>query len=77
MGERYCSHLAGPRGGKRPDEIQALCFEFVKHEYTPDPELDVAIKVAAYENGIDTDQVLDVLAIVLRDRLLITIIDTD
>ncbi len=48
--------------GKRPDEIQALCFEFVKHEYTPDPELDVAIKVAAYENGIDTDQVLDVLA---------------
>ena len=63
--------------GKRPDEIQDLCFEYVRHEYEPSPEMEVEIKVAAYENGIDTYQVLDVLAVVLRDRLLVDIVDSD
>ena len=54
---------------KRPDEIQDFCFEYVK-DYKPDESLDRAIRVAAYNHGIDRSKVLDVLAIVLRDTLI-------
>lgn len=57
--------------GKRPDEIEEFCFAYVYGDgFQPDNEFDTAIRVAAYENGIDRAGVLDVLAITLRDELL-------
>lgn len=55
---------------KQPYEIQEFCFSYVKEEYEPDPDLSSKIGMAAYENGIDKDGVLDVLAIELRDALI-------
>ena len=53
----------------RADQIQEFCFTFVYGKHQPDSTLEEAISVAAYQNGIDTSQVLDVLAVVLRDEL--------
>ena len=54
--------------GMRPDQIREFGFQYV-YEYEPDPELAEEISIAADENGIDQTQVLDVLAVVLRDEL--------
>ena len=57
--------------GRRPDEIQDFCFGYVNgDEFQPDNAFDTAIKITAYENGVDRTGVLDVLAITLRDELL-------
>ena len=55
---------------KQPYEIQEICFEHVRKEFEPEGDLDSKIGMAAYENGIKRDEVLDVLAIELRDALL-------
>ena len=62
--------LAERAQGKQPQEIQELCFTYVTKEYTPDDAMDARIMTAAYENGIEREQILRVLAIELRDRLL-------
>ena len=56
--------------GKTPYEIQEMCFDYIRHQYNPPDEIDTLIKTCAYDNGIDRGQVVDVLAIELRDRLL-------
>jgi len=56
--------------GKPAYDIQELSFAFIRDEYRPGAEMDARIKQCAYENGIDRDGVLDVLAIELRDRLM-------
>ena len=56
--------------GKTPYEIQEMCFDYIRHEYKPPDEVDTLIKTCAYDNGIDRGQVVDVLAVELRDRLL-------
>ena len=56
--------------GMRPDQIHEFCFTYLYDEYQPDTALGDAISIAAYENGIDQTEVLDVLAIVLRDELM-------
>ena len=56
--------------GKRPYEIQEICFTYIYNEYQPDPEFDIAIREAAYEHGIDDRSVLAVLVIALRDEFL-------
>lgn len=55
---------------KPPYEIQEKCFDYVRHEYEPPEEVDSLIKTCAYDHGIDRGQVLDVLAVELRDKLL-------
>ena len=55
---------------KQPYEIQEFCFEYVKQQFSPDGDLDVKIGASAYENGIKRDEVLNVLAIELRDALI-------
>lgn len=63
--------LLGDRArGKRPDEIQELCFEYIYDEFRPSAELETAISVNAYDNGVNKEQVLSVLAVVLRDELI-------
>ena len=54
--------------GKDPYEIQELCFAYVRGEYEPPQELEVLIRMCACENALKREQVLDVLAVELRDR---------
>ena len=56
--------------GKQPYEIQDICFDYVRDKLEPSVEQESKIKACAYESGIDKQQVLDVLAIELRDKLL-------
>ena len=62
--------LAVRAKGKLPFDIQDFCMRYVHHEFHPSADLEAKIKSCAYENGIDSKQVLDVLAIELRDKLL-------
>ena len=63
--EELRDHIAD----KSAYEIQEFCFNYVR-KFTPDAEQDAKIKDCAFENGIDIQGVLDVLAVELRDRLL-------
>ena len=56
--------------GKLAYEIQELCFDYIKRKYQPPLDVDERIKTCAYENGISTHDVLEVVAILLRDELL-------
>lgn len=56
--------------GRDAYDIQQLCFDYVRDEYKPSPEFDARIKQHAFDNGLDRDEVLDVLAIALRDKLI-------
>lgn len=65
--------LADRVGDAPAYDIQVLAFEYVEKEFTDettDKAMDAKIKQCAYENGLKRSQVLDVLAIELRDRLL-------
>ena len=55
---------------KQPYEIHDICFDYVQNKLQPSPEMKVAIRSCAYENGVKYDDVLEVMAIELRDRLL-------
>ena len=48
--------------------VQEICFWYVENELSV--EMVRAVRKKAYEHGLSKDQVLSVLAIVLRDRLL-------
>ena len=56
--------------GKRPYEVQDACFSYAKDEFEPSEEFHAAIRMCAYELGINHVQVNTVLAITLRDELL-------
>ena len=56
--------------GKQPYEIHDICFDYVHDKLQPSSEMEVAIRSCAYENGVKYGDVLEVMAIVLRDRLL-------
>lgn len=62
--------IAGRAFDKEPYDVQNLCFEYVRNEYKPSKADDDLLKECAFENGIDIQQVLDVLALVLRDMIL-------
>ena len=55
---------------KQPYEIHDICFEYIHGELDPSPEMEAAIRLCAYENGVKREDVLEVMAIELRDRLL-------
>ena len=55
--------------GKSSYEIQSQCFDFVDQAEL-EQSMRQAVLDCAYENGISEDQVLDVLAIELRDIVL-------
>lgn len=56
--------------GKQNYEVQEFCFDYVRNQYHPDRDQKARIGTIAYENGIDRREVLNVLAIELRDALL-------
>ena len=51
-------------------DIQEFCRTYVYREFQPTPDQEEKIKACAYENALDRREVLDVLAIELRDVLL-------
>ena len=67
--EQVAKQLADTVQGKSPYEIQSQCFDFVE-EAELGQSMRKAVLDCAYENGISEDQVLDVLAIELRDIVL-------
>lgn len=57
--------------GMQPYEVQEFCFTYVRgSEFAPSDDLKTLILQCAFDNGINQEQVLDVIAIELRDRLL-------
>ena len=63
-------HLRERVAGLQPYEIQELCFAYIRDEYEPPDDLRTLILQCAFDNGIDREQVLNVIAIELRDQLL-------
>ena len=55
---------------KEPYEIQEFCQNYLRNELKPDEELNARIGRCAYEHGVTREQVLNVLAVELRDILL-------
>ena len=56
--------------GRQAYEIQEICFDYVLKQYEPREDQEAVIKECAYENGIDLEQVMKVIAVELRDFLL-------
>ena len=69
--ERTAPTLADRVRGQDRYTIQETCFEYVDDEkFQPDADMEAKIRSCAFENGIDREQVIKVLAIELRDQLL-------
>ncbi len=56
--------------GKPDYEVYDLCNDYIKDEYECSPDQEALIRRVAYENALNTDDVLNVLVIELRDLLL-------
>ena len=67
--EETAPQLVGKMRDKSSYEIQSQCFDFVEQAEL-EQSMRKAVLDCAYENGISEDQVLDVLAIELRDTAL-------
>ena len=67
--EQTGPQLVGKMRDKSSYEIQSQCFDFVEQAEL-EQSMRKAVLDCAYENGISEDQVLDVLAIELRDTVL-------
>ena len=67
--KQAAEQVVGTVQGKSPYEIQSRCFDFVE-ETDLGQSMRKAVLDCAYENGISEDQVLDVLAVELRDIVL-------
>ena len=68
--ERIILEVQDRAKGKSAYEIQELSSKFFLNDYLPEEEEESLIQECAFENGIDREQVLRVLVVVLRDRLL-------
>ena len=55
--------------GKAAYRIQNFAFEYARDEYEPDEGFEILLEEVAYQKGISKEEVLDVLAIALRDEL--------
>ena len=63
-------HARERASGLQPYEIQELCFAYIRNEYEPPDDVRALILQCAFDNGLEREAVLDVIAIELRDRLL-------
>ena len=70
MAERLAPSLKSRVEGMLPYDIQEFCFVYIRDEYQPGAEDEKRIKDCAYDNGLDRDDVMDALAIILRDKLI-------
>lgn len=67
---REASQLVDKVKGKNPYEVQEICVDYMRNKYQLTTEEDQSFKQCAYEHGIKLEQVLDVCAVKLRDKLL-------
>ena len=67
---RTADEVRDELAGKQDYEVQDFCFDYVRNQYRPEEDQKNRIGTIAYENGIDRQEVLNVLAIELRDALL-------
>ena len=51
-------------------DVQEFCRSYVRDEFKPTSDQEARIKECAYEKGLNQSQVLNVLAVELRDALL-------
>ena len=56
--------------GSQAFDIHDACFDYVMDKYEPTDEERIRIRRSAYEHGLERDQVLQVIAIELRDLVL-------
>ncbi len=63
-------HLVDQARGKRPTEVEDISFNYVNSELNPSGDLEKTLHDAAKQYDINEGDVLAVLAIALRDRLL-------
>jgi len=66
----HANELIDEARGKEEYEIFALCVNYVENKFGNDKELTHTVNVAAYGNGTETEQVLMVYRIELRDCIL-------
>lgn len=59
-------------GDMSPYDIQEFCLSYMREDFDPTVDQGELIKRCAYDNGLSHQQVLEVLALELRDRLLST-----
>lgn len=62
------TNIASQIEGKRDYEIQKFSFDYVRKNLKE--ELQIRVEICAYERGLVKSDVLDVLAVELRDELL-------
>jgi len=67
---KHASHLMDEASGKPEFEVFEICVRYVADQYNTDSEFNRRIRAAAYEHGIDREQVRKVHEVELRDRLL-------
>lgn len=67
---RTAPDLEGQVDGLEAFEIQRFCFDYAAESGTFDDAMTRAIQKSAYERGVREEQVVRVLAIELRDKLL-------
>lgn len=63
-------HRQGQEIGNKPFEIEEFSFEHVRQKYPAIRDMDLSLRAAIYEHGLDREHVYEVLAIVLRDELM-------
>ena len=68
--EQSAPTLAAQNRGKGHYDIQEFCLKYVQGKSALSDEMDRRVKSSAYNNGIDKEQVLRVLAVELRNALL-------
>ena len=70
LGEELANKLVQQVGGKEAYEIQEFSEKYMKETFDPTPDQFTRFGKCAYEHGIKYEQVLEVIAIELRDKLL-------
>ena len=60
-----------------PYDLQEFCLTYMREKYEPTLEQGDRIKACAYDNGLKREDVLEILAIELRDMLLAKLAERD
>lgn len=70
IADRIAETLRERVSGLSAYDVQEVCFLHVRDEWEPDTETEEAIKQCAFDNGSEREEVLNVIAVEVRDRLL-------
>ena len=68
--KRIAAEVGDQVSGMQPYGVQEFCKNHIHEVFKPDEEQDAKIKACAFDHGLEDRQVLDVLVVLLRDKLL-------